>query len=401
MKTASKLSSKGPKTKKQRTKPTTSVSTKLAPHKLAKADQVTAEDEKAINKLLQDHGICVFGPFKEKPWVDETINEIKHHLESQPRVPEFKIDLKKTSNLSKPEIEHLKKCWVPHVTFGAPCEAPAYHLKKAWELRQDPSLYKLFTHLLGDKDLRVNIDRYKAKLPGTGEREFCHWDSNPWKWDHKTTNVQGIFALTPIEFVCVPNTHTEEFAKKFKEQYKDKVQPDTLTLLNPEDDPMELNKKEEIFKVPSGYFVIWSDKLLHSSYPNKTQDIKFALYLSWCRKVDCVLSDQMRAESYLTGKAPPLQPSGFKFSIMPTAWVRYTKLAEHYHQRLPVDRREFRTSAEGKKYPIITEHVPSYYIPPPLTELGYRLLWGNPNHPSLKRKRDNETVEASSKRPKV
>lgn len=65
---------------------------------------------------------------------------------------------------------------------------------------------------------------------------------------------------------------------------------------------MELNKKEEVFKVPAGHFVLWDDKLLHSSYPNKTRDIKFAIYISFTKHVKTFQTDGIRIESFLSGK---------------------------------------------------------------------------------------------------
>lgn len=46
--------------------------------------------------------------------------------------------------------------------------------------------------------------------------------------------VQGMFALSDIQFVCVPGTHTKKFAKKFKKDYEGKVNPGPITVLNPE-----------------------------------------------------------------------------------------------------------------------------------------------------------------------
>eukprot|EP01126_Amoeba_proteus_P066424 TRINITY_DN9609_c0_g1_i4.p1 TRINITY_DN9609_c0_g1~~TRINITY_DN9609_c0_g1_i4.p1 ORF type:complete len:180 (-),score=27.38 TRINITY_DN9609_c0_g1_i4:852-1391(-) len=127
---------------------------------------ITEEQRAIIKKELDETGITVFGPVKDSQFVKETIDEIKTHLEGQPRVPEYKINLSKTTNLSTAEVAKWKQCWVTYVTFGAPVEPPAYHLKRAWALRQDAPLSQLFAYLLnqpGTEKLREQY--YKEYLP--------------------------------------------------------------------------------------------------------------------------------------------------------------------------------------------------------------------------------------------
>jgi len=126
--------------------------------------------------------------------------------------------------------------------------------------------------------------------------------------------------------------------------------------------------------VKAGNMIIWNDKLLHSSYPNKTKDIKFAYYITYDRKENIRQPKEDRIRSYLTGTCPKLFPSGGKVCYMPPAWIRFPQHARRYHERLPEHLREFRTSTNGKQYPIITEKTPDWYVPPALTPLGLKLL---------------------------
>ena len=213
------------------------------------------------------------------------------------------------------------------------------------------------------------------KLPGSGEREFCHWDSDPTQWNYtqEELSLQGIVALNDIEFVCCPGTHTKEFIDKVLPHYP-YIGGQPLNKIDPKNDPLKLSSLEQHIKVPAGCIVIFNNKLLHSSHPNKTKDIKFAYYVSYDRRENIKQDKQDRIKSYLTGTCPKVFPSGGRVCYMPPSWIRFPQHARRYHERLPEHLREFRTNNKGIKYPIITERTPEWYKPPVLTPLGLRLL---------------------------
>ena len=69
--------------------------------------------------------------------------------------------------------------WPLHRGFGACCDPVVFHLDGVWEVRQDPDLYKIASHLSGETRLWVDINRSIQKLPGQGDNEFLHFDFNP------------------------------------------------------------------------------------------------------------------------------------------------------------------------------------------------------------------------------
>ncbi len=194
-----------------------------------------------IEHYLNTRGYVVVGPILSKEFIQSGINEIVTMLEKQPRIKGREIRLTKMRGLTGKEVKELKRRWVPHVTFGAPCEPPAFHLQHAWAVRQSTFLYKLFCKLHKSTDLCVTIDRFKAKLPGTGEREFCHWDSDPRSWEHtqEELSMQGIVALTDIEFVCVPESHTKHFIDNVLPLYP-YIGGGPLNKIDPQKDPLKL-----------------------------------------------------------------------------------------------------------------------------------------------------------------
>lgn len=344
----------------------------------------------SIQQQLQTLGYAVFGPVISEDYKINALYEIINHIQTLPRIQGHQIRFPtdqngniRLGNYTGKEVKELKRLWPPHVTFGAISEPPAFHLQHFWGARQSPLLISLFEKLLGTTDIRITLDRYKAKLPGTGEREFCHWDSNPIEWEFgvENTDIQGILALTEIIFVCVPGTHTREFRDRFVEAYPN-IKYGPLTQLDDKNDPWQLCAKEQFIKVPPGYMVIWDSKILHSSHPNKTKDIKIAYYLSYCRSERCLQDNNDRVRSFLTGTAPRLFPSGMKFSYMPKAWIRYPKIAQRYHEHIPEELKSYRTTKTNKINPQIEEYQIQNYQPPNLSPRGYQLLWGQQVKPT-------------------
>ncbi len=158
-----------------------------------------------------------------------------------------------------------------------------------------------------------------------------------------------------------------------------------------EEDSLGLKKQEKPIRVPAGSLVVWNDRLLHASYPNATQKIRYALYLTyypakersdmdnpWLQPPLGELADRLR--SYETGMAPGRYPSGQRIHYMPEKWLNFHALAGRYQERLiGPQASQQRMTRNDKLVPCILEPDPrernkNPYSPPQLSPLGSRLL---------------------------
>ena len=307
-------------------------------------------------------------------------------------------------SITKRETEELKKYYPMTGGFGALTMPPAFHLKGSWKARQDPVILSVFRALLGYQEIETALDRVSFKLPGQGETEFTHWDSNPWSWpDEEYEGIQGILSLSETSFRAVPSTHTEQFRREFIAKYpknkrhdqyyvgEDKSLRDVLvdygergvdipprkerendskyakrliSLLKKIDnkykgifDPMKLREKVQTYPIGIGDLVVWSNRLLHEARQNKTTKIRYAMYLSYypagkpsknallTYKKAGVDYYQDRIDSYTTGKNPFAFPSGTEVKL-------WSKMAWAYRSK-PLLR--FCSMWEGGKTPCINK----------------------------------------------
>jgi len=227
---------------------------------------------------FKENGIVVIKGVISSDMVKQCKADIWETVLDYPYKPEIKeqLDLK--------DIETLRKYYPMTGGFGALTIPPAFHTKGQWMVRQDPSVVGVFSTLLNTNDISVHFDRISFKLPGQGEREFCHWDSDPWSWpEEEYESLQGILTLTPTSFFAVPKTNTNVFRKKFIKVYPKSKRKDQY-FIQKNNDPFNLLKKVKEYKLNPGDLVIWSNRLLHEARKNTTNSIRMAHYISFFPK---------------------------------------------------------------------------------------------------------------------
>lgn len=260
-------------------------------------------------------------------------------------------------------------------------------------MRQEERIIKEFQRLYGQKDLMVAIDRVSFKFPGQGETEFIHWDSNPYEWlNEPYEGYQGFLALSSTSFFAVPRTHTIAFREEFIKHYPATSRKDQY-LIRKNADPLKLQNKVVEYKLEPGDLVIWSNRLLHEARKNKSQTIRYGYYITYFphdqphptvikqyknKKLDWK-DDRIR--SYEEGKNPTFFPSGTEVRL----WARASLM---YHpDKLNKFCEMFTTGSEiyvyksgvkkGKTVKLPIEWNPKelgFYEPPPLSEVGRKLL---------------------------
>lgn len=340
--------------------------------------------DKISKKFLENNGYIVFANLINEKQVLYSKWEIITHLENLPRADDGKIRIRKIEELSLREQEALKKVWTPNKTLGDVSEPPAYHLLSSWMIRQNPKIVKTFSAILetDESNMRVTIDRYKAKLPRSGgQKETPHYNSNPEEWDFSPNKqrYRGFIAYSKATFFLCPKTHTKEFQVDFLYNYRKICVMGSVTKVDPNNDPLDICGMETAIELFPGDMLVWNDKLASLSYPHTGRDIIMGLWLSYERAGQEKQSKKERVESYITGMSPKIQPYGKPFNYMPEAWGRFIDQAKKYHSLIPEKDRKY----ENDK-PIIEEPDLENYNPPRLTELGYMLLWGKPKCPIRK-----------------
>ena len=385
---------------------------------------LTAEQVESFEK----EGYLVVADAVPRSRTDAHIEEIWRVLTSLPRQPGWEIvvpDGVDVKGAIPPKVlKDWKKKWVPHAQFGAPCEPPFFHLENSWRNRQDPRLYYIYAQLLRRFDLWVGINRMSVKLPGHGEKEFLHWDDDPWHWEDAGNEglIQGMLFLEDGCFYGIPGTHTLEFGKKFRAAYphlapgsknnasknntsknngsknngsKNDASKGDVTAkarakvgIDPKKDPLNLHAQSINIHVRKGELLIWNSRMLHEARPNESDGLRYAQYLGYrpagsmekLRNPETGQSEQDdRFRSFMTGKHPFYYPSGDPVQYVPLKWKNFPKQAEHHQTRLlPPQNTQTRVIKTGPKkgqcVPFMYEPDPVNYKPPKLTLLGKRLL---------------------------
>lgn len=346
--------------------------------------------------------------------------------------------------ISKADMKKLREYYPMTGGFGALTLPPAFHMNGEWDARQDHVIVSAFGALLDTRDLEVTLDRVSFKFPGQGMTEFTHWDSNPWTWPQEEyEGIQGILALSNTTFRGVPKTHTEKFRAEFIGKYprsrrtdqyhvggdmtledalsyaisNDLTVPERITKEKKGDyfkrvvsflkgeretfnhtnfDPMELRNQVVDYSVEPGDVVVWSNRLLHEARMNKTDQIRYAMFLSYypagkinpeVRRVyekSGVDYYEDRLHSYKTGMNPLAFPSGTLINLYPKlAWMCAAKTLTRFcdmwqpDAKACVDRAFESGKKKGTSHPIVVEWNPrdlGFYTPPKLTDVGVKLL---------------------------
>ena len=154
---------------------------------------------------------------------------------------------------------------------------PIHHPQSLWNIRQLPSVHRVFAELHGTGALWVSIDRASFKPPGStfGKRlpaDPIHWDGDP--GIHGKLSTQGLVYLTDTDpeqggFCCVPDLyrHLDDWLPEHENEAR-RRKPDT-------DD-------YEIVKVgaPAGSLLVWNRLLPHSSACNESDLPRWAQYVA-------------------------------------------------------------------------------------------------------------------------
>jgi len=354
---------------------------------------------------LDKYGYVIIPNVLSQSQIDECISELWDILEATPHQPQYQ--LKRPNNplgaLTSSEIKTLDTNWVPHKNYGMINEPPIWHTQTHWKLRQDPFIYHIFSQILGTDQIWCTIDRGSIKLPGQGEEEFNHWDYDP--WHPMKASFQGIINMNERHFRCVPGSNTVEWHNDFKKTYdylnSKKQRP--MVILSKENDPWNLgqilpdddtpsqtpyNCIRDIV-CPAGSLIIFSGRLMHSVAKNTSNKISYGLYLSFfpagnrplmavynrsnwkqwsslhpnVTEGDTELGDRLR--SYQTGTAPYRFPGGGITQYIPLRTFKWV-----------IRKREPQSIGKHPKtgHPWIFEKPPANYQPPPLTDLGRKIL---------------------------
>jgi hypothetical protein len=294
------------------------------------------------------------------------------------------------SPLDRATREAFEARWCMHRGFGACCNPAVFHLTSVWKVRE--ALYDFASALTGTERLWVDVNRSIQKLPGQGEEEFLHWDCNPLAPFHGTDQLCGKVAYTPSRFVCVPGTHTEEFALSFAEHYaglypNSRPNAAKFGLDHTKEDPLALFTKQREFSVPEGSSVFWHPRLLHGQTKTPLDEpIEFGMYLGYFAAgsrreyLDACGTAELddRIGSYTEGRAPKLWPSFDPVHFYPKRWQNFPKPLEAQIARRVGPSVTTRVTKSGKDGGKVVPHlvpVPDpHYTPPVLSLTGMRLL---------------------------
>jgi hypothetical protein len=367
-----------------------------------------------LTEFMRSNGFVVVKAGLPKEFIDECILEnfrasvldepgIKPEHRLVVRCPATKrpLDREKMlrvlkSPLDRATREDFAARWCMHRGFGACCNPAVFHLTSVWKVRE--ALYPVARALTGAEELWVDVNRSIQKLPGQGEEEFLHWDCNPLapfpsngpdgREDAQDSQICGKFAYTPSRFVCVPGTHTEEFAASFAEHYASlypNAQPNAAKFgLDPtKSDPLALFAKQREFSVPEGCAVFWHPRLLHGQTKTPLDEpIEFGMYVGYFAAgprpeyLDACGTTELddRIASYTEGRAPKLWPSFDPVHFYPKRWQNFPKPLEAQIARRVGPSVTTRVTKSGKTVPHLVPVPDPHYAPPVLSLTGMRLL---------------------------
>jgi hypothetical protein len=301
-----------------------------------------------------------------------------------------------TPCIPKAALEHYDRVAPLHKKFGACCDPSAFHLRTVWRIRQAEPLYAIARGLLKESKIYTTIDRPIQKMPGMGDEEFLHWDFHILDTDSRDDTLPmlcGKVSFTDSTFVCVPGTHTLEFALEFRSLYEDlypnaKITAPKFGLDPKKEDPLELREARQSIGVPAGCAVFWSPCLLHGTEKSpKDSGISFGSYIGYMRDIDrSKYKDerQDRINSYLQGKAPARYYSLDPTHYYPARYDNFPHMLEPYVNKTPLDyvgrsERVIQSGPnKGKSVPVLVPVPDPDYVPFPLSPLGYRLLGSEP-----------------------
>ncbi len=340
----------------------------------------------------------------------EFVDEFWEYMVSLPYKPSIKkkiikliddIGIRKNpwDSYSKKQLSELREYYPMTGGFGALTLPPAFHMKGSWKARQDKVIVSVFQNLLGQDDIEVTLDRVSFKFPGQGETEFAHWDSDPWLWpDEPYEGLQGMLSLSQTSFKCMPGSNSDAFREEFIQQYHPSKRHDQY-FIEESHDPMNLRKQIQSYPLGIGDLVVWSNRLLHEARKNDTDRIRYTFFISYYPKGSPNMESMRyyreqgvdyyedRRQSYDTGKNPLTFPSGYPVRLYSMrAWTTGAATLPKFCNMFKDDcglcnEEEYKSGKKkGQTHPIVVQWDPielGLYTPPPLTELGEKILGGD------------------------
>ena len=293
-----------------------------------------------------------------------------------------------------------------HKGFGAPCDHDGFVSQAQNEIRQEEAVYETASAILDNPHLWFDINRCIFKLPGEGEEEFIHLDTDPFKEYRPSKAVSGKVGITKMQFICAPKTHTEEFRARFKSAYREhypraKASAPKFTLDPHKPDPENIFAQCVAVDVPEGCMIFWSEDLFHGVRKSPIDShIQIGMYLGFMPAVDRpeylevagVSELEDRRRSYYEGLAPTLYPSLDEVHYYPKRFVNFHNILASYARKIPkghpaVSTRIMKSTGRSVVHLVQTDTssgrprrlstaIP--YTPPPLTGLGRKLLGLDP-----------------------
>jgi ectoine hydroxylase-related dioxygenase (phytanoyl-CoA dioxygenase family) len=373
-------------------------------------------DTACIKAHFDTHGYAVVQVCDTETCKQAIVEQVKKILKRQPWMQQLEVKDRVTGNfldidsneaqyvaelttpgIPKEALMHYDEVWPLHKGFGACCDPVAFHLDFEWQLRQDESLYAIARAIMQGGELYVTIDRCIHKLPGKGDDEFLHWDLPIFNLGNRTETEMCLkICFTDAEFICVPGTHTLQFAEDFKAAYQPlypNAKPSAAKFgLDPKKpDPMDLRSKRVAIHIPAGCALVWSPYLLHGTRKSpKTSGVAFGMYMGYMRDIDrpgyktkepgIDGERQDRIDSYGKGRAPARYPSLDPTHYYPFRYYNFPKMLKKYVDMTPpgyAGRGERTIKSGENKGTIVPELIPMldpHYQPYPLTKLGKMLL---------------------------
>jgi hypothetical protein len=372
-------------------------------------------DAAGIKEHIEKHGFVVVRMLRERECEEAIADQVKNILLKQPWMEKLVVQDRLTgetldieqhrdryikelvaAGIPKKAREHYHSVWPMHKQFGACCDPNAFHLQTMWNVRQDEDLYETMCYVMGRREIYVDINRCIQKLPGMGMVELLHWDVPVFKprTGGDFPQMCGKVMFTEGSFVCLPGSHTQEFADEFKAKYRS-IYPNAtddapkfgLDIGKP--DPMDLFKRKDSIPIPAGCGIFWSPYLLHGTEKSPlASGVVFGMYLGYMTDIerpdypaaDGELKD--RVSSYLNGHLPAAYPSLDPVHYYPHKFDNFQKHMDAYVQKTPVgyEGRAKRLVKSSLKHgspvyvDILKPVVDPGWVPPVLTERGFKLL---------------------------
>lgn len=244
----------------------------------------------SVRRLIEEQGYAVVPTGIDRAALDAVVADLWEHLGADPADP---------------------RTWYREGIVSHAGMMEMYHYQSMWDIRQDPRLYDVFRAVHGTDRLWVSIDRVAMKLParpehpGSDGRLRLHWDTDINRYPNVPFHVQGVLALadTPVEmggFECAPDVY-RRLDEVIGRQPKGEELSRSPDLSDYEAVPVPLR---------AGDILIWTSLLPHGNGVNRSDQPRFAQYISMNPASGDEATRRRRIEGWEQNR-PPGRPSVF------------------------------------------------------------------------------------------